>query len=101
MPYQGQTERVCNSLGLRNGEFFVLRRSNIRHDIQLLFKTLTHGLGGDTFEDLRYIVEDEPRRRCIIFCPTIRLAFTLLAYLWDISPVFPPPSTPSPRAEVI
>ncbi|VDB97671.1 unnamed protein product [Peniophora sp. CBMAI 1063] len=86
----GQTERVCHDLGLRKGHFFMLRRSNLRHDLQLQFVTLTHGLGGSTFPDFDFIVHDTERRKCIFFCPTIKLAFTLFAYFWSIAPTFPP-----------
>jgi hypothetical protein len=83
-----QERRVCKSLGLLGDSFFTLRRSNLRSDIRTQFITLLHGLGGHDFPSLKPLLSDE--RKCIVFCPTIRLAFNVLCYLWHNSPPFPP-----------
>ncbi|KAI0028053.1 P-loop containing nucleoside triphosphate hydrolase protein [Vararia minispora EC-137] len=84
----GPKKRVCASLGLHDGSFCFLRRSNIRHDVRTQFISLTHGVGGTDFPDLDPILSGG--RKCIIFCPTVRRAFDVLVYLWYKAPPFPP-----------
>lgn len=37
------SDAIFNLLGVNRGEFYLLRRSNARHDIQILFRTLHSG----------------------------------------------------------
>ncbi|PIL25360.1 hypothetical protein GSI_13250 [Ganoderma sinense ZZ0214-1] len=80
---------VCEFLGLRGGQFYFLQRSNIRPELQLLFRPLSHGLGGWKFPDFRWILDE--RRKTVIFCRTIALSFRLACYLLHLSTSSPSP----------
>ncbi|KAI1787621.1 P-loop containing nucleoside triphosphate hydrolase protein, partial [Ganoderma leucocontextum] len=77
-------ETILSFLGLRYGEFYLLRRSNVRHNVQTIFRTSTRGLGGWTFPDLRWIVQD--RRKTVIHCRTTAQSFRVAIYLWLLCP---------------
>ena len=82
-------KNVCDFLGLRWGQFYFLQRSNVRPELQLLFRPLSHGLGGWKFPDFRWIVEG--RRKTVVFCRTIALSFRLACYLQQFSTSSPSP----------
>ncbi|KAH7905522.1 P-loop containing nucleoside triphosphate hydrolase protein, partial [Hygrophoropsis aurantiaca] len=74
------TEQVCKFLGFQPGQYHILRRSNMRHDIQLIFRVMQSGLGAVKFPELDWILEGQ--RRTLIFCKTIFLGFRVDVYLW-------------------
>ncbi|KAL0569267.1 hypothetical protein V5O48_012696, partial [Marasmius crinis-equi] len=80
LPAGHETERIVEILGLKPGQFFFMRHSNIRPDVQYIQRILRHGLGGWTFPDLRWVVEG--KRKTIIYCNTISLAFRVFVDLW-------------------
>ncbi|KAH9917525.1 P-loop containing nucleoside triphosphate hydrolase protein [Amylocystis lapponica] len=84
------TENVCRFFGLKNHSFHLIRRSNIRPDIRVIFRTLSHGLGGMVFPDLRWIVEQ--RRKTLVFCRTIHLGNRVATYLRSL---VSPPTVPT------
>jgi len=74
-----QTNRVCKFIGLQN--YHTIQRSNQRPEIQLLIRTLSHGIDTWEFSDLRWVVDDM-RRKKIIFCTSIKEGFRIFSYLW-------------------
>lgn len=73
-------DAICLFLGLKPGRYHLLRRSNMRHDIQLNFRALNSGLGGTQFPELKWVLEEG--RNTLIFCKTISLGFRVVCYLW-------------------
>ncbi|KAM5546219.1 hypothetical protein V8D89_000345 [Ganoderma adspersum] len=71
-------------LGLHPGTFYLIQRSNLRQNVQTIFRTLTHGIGGWSFSDLKWVVES--KRKTVIHCRTITLGFRLALYLWRLIP---------------
>ncbi|KAF9231106.1 P-loop containing nucleoside triphosphate hydrolase protein [Melanogaster broomeanus] len=78
------TNRICTFLGFRPGCCQIIRRSNARPDIQLIFRTMKTGLGSMVFPDLDWVVNSAERRRTLIFCRTVALGFRVKAYLWNL-----------------
>ncbi len=78
---------VCQFLGLQPGSYYLIRRSNMRYDIQLDFRTLTSPARGICFPELDWVLLKE--RRVIVFCPTIALSFRVAHYLWQKSEDLP------------
>ncbi|KAJ3763074.1 P-loop containing nucleoside triphosphate hydrolase protein [Lentinula raphanica] len=74
------TQVVTQLLGLKPGSFVFTRHSNRRPELQIIFRTLRHGLQGWTFPDFDWILDG--RRKTIIYCSTISLAYRLFVYLW-------------------
>ena len=79
-----QTNNIRSFLNL-NHNTFVLHRSNIRNDIRQIFRTLTHGIGGSNFFDLRWVVGAKGRKT-IVFVSTISTGFRLFSYLQSLLP---------------
>ena len=52
----------------------------MRHDIQLIFREMHSGIGGTSFPELNWIIEED--RNTVIFCKTISLGFRVVCYLW-------------------
>ena len=77
-----QTERVCKFVGLRDHHHTV-QRSNRRPEIQLLFRTLSHGIENRDFSDLRWVIDNMQQKKVIIFCTSIRDGFRIFSYLWS------------------
>ncbi|KAI9066784.1 P-loop containing nucleoside triphosphate hydrolase protein, partial [Trametes sanguinea] len=75
-------DSVLSFLGLRHGEFYLLRRSNLRPNIRTVFRVFKHGVGGWTFPDLKWILDTG--RRTVIHCRTIALSFRVMLYLWNL-----------------
>ncbi|KAI1781900.1 P-loop containing nucleoside triphosphate hydrolase protein, partial [Ganoderma leucocontextum] len=75
---------IYSFLGLRTGEFHLIRCSNLRHNVQTIFRTLTHGLGRWTFPDLKWILDS--KRKTVIHCRTIALGFRVALFFWHCLP---------------
>lgn len=71
---------VCEFLGLQRGQFHLIRRSNARPDIQILFRTMKSSMGGKNFPELDWILRG--RRKTLIFCRTIHLGWRVFCYLY-------------------
>ena len=72
------TTQVCRTLGFQHGTHEIIRRSNLRADIRLLFRTFQSGLGGSCFPELDWVLSG--RRRTLIFCATIALGYRVQRY---------------------
>ena len=73
-------ENVCEFLGLHQGRFHLIRRSNARPEVQILFREMKSGFGGQTFPELDWILQE--RCKTLIFCRTINLGFRVYTYLY-------------------
>jgi superfamily II DNA helicase RecQ len=71
---------ICKFLGLHEGKYHFIRRSNMRHDIQILFRDMQSGINGVNFPELDWVLTDG--QKVIIFCTTIALGFRIVCYLW-------------------
>ncbi|KAF8804254.1 hypothetical protein BYT27DRAFT_7259398 [Phlegmacium glaucopus] len=49
---------ICNLLGLKPGSYHCIQRSNMRHDIQLIFREMRSGIGGTSFPELDWVVDE-------------------------------------------
>ncbi|KAF8179975.1 P-loop containing nucleoside triphosphate hydrolase protein [Mycena galopus ATCC 62051] len=78
------TSAVCTSLGLFEGAFHHIRRSNERPNIQFIMQTLTHGLTGYKFPDLLPFLNSG--RKTVIHCATLDLVFRVYVYIWRLQP---------------
>lgn len=72
-------QSVCMFLGLHLGHYHLIRRSNLRHDIRLLFRTVQSSARSMTFPELDWVLLEQ--RRVIVFCRTIALGFRVAVYL--------------------
>jgi len=79
-----ETQELLKTLGLRPGNFFFQRRSNIRHDVKDIYRVLRHGLSSWTFPDLDWIVEGS--RKTLIYCGSFALGFRVCVYFHYKSP---------------
>ncbi|KAH6876911.1 P-loop containing nucleoside triphosphate hydrolase protein [Coprinopsis sp. MPI-PUGE-AT-0042] len=75
--------RICSVLGLEEGRYHLLRRSNMRYDIQIIFREMVSGIGSTSFPELDWVLERE--ENTVIFCKTITLGFRVVAYLWKLA----------------
>ncbi|KAJ6625298.1 hypothetical protein B0H10DRAFT_2186220 [Mycena sp. CBHHK59/15] len=50
------SDAIFDFLGVNRGEFYLLHRSNARHDIQILFRTLYSGIDGLYFPELAWVI---------------------------------------------
>ncbi|KAF6759281.1 P-loop containing nucleoside triphosphate hydrolase protein [Ephemerocybe angulata] len=73
-------DAICQVLGLKPGDYHLLRRSNIRNDIQIITRELNGSLAGVLFPDFDWVL-DSPDNT-VLFCKTIGLGFRVAAYLW-------------------
>jgi hypothetical protein len=71
---------VTKILGLSPGRYHLIRRSNMRHDIQIIFRELKSSLASHSFPELDWILDEGDNT--VIFCKTISLGFRVAAYLW-------------------
>lgn len=78
---------VCDTLGLRAGKFYFDRYSNERSNVRVVVRELTHGLGGDTFPDIAWVLD--AGEKVVLYCKTIELAFRVALYLWSLCPAGP------------
>ncbi|KAJ7788624.1 P-loop containing nucleoside triphosphate hydrolase protein [Mycena olivaceomarginata] len=70
---------IFSLLGVNRGEFHLIRRSNARHDIQILFRELYSGIDGRSFPEIAWVLKNTDKT--LIFCLTISLVFRVKAYL--------------------
>lgn len=78
------TESVCDALGFRPGNYFLVRRSNERRNIHLCIEPLKNGVKSDVFPQL--IPYLNSRRKAIIHCSTIDQVYRVYVYLWSMEP---------------
>ncbi|TEB21749.1 P-loop containing nucleoside triphosphate hydrolase protein [Coprinellus micaceus] len=69
-------------LGLEAGSYHLLRRSNLRPDIQVTVREFSQetSLSGVSFPDLDWVLTSG--RTTVIFCKTINLGFRVASYFW-------------------
>ncbi|KAJ7780014.1 P-loop containing nucleoside triphosphate hydrolase protein [Mycena metata] len=72
-------DAIFDFLSVNRGEFYLLRRSNARHDIQILFRTLYSGIDGLYFPELAWVLRNSDKT--LIFGATISLVFRIKIYL--------------------
>ena len=75
---------ICSQLGFTPGKYHLVRLSNARPNIQLIFRTLNSSLTSGNFPELSWVLQKAGKT--LIFCPTIRVGFNLAVYLWHIDP---------------
>ncbi|KAF8837729.1 hypothetical protein BDN67DRAFT_1026783 [Paxillus ammoniavirescens] len=75
------TKKVCDFMGFQDGQYCIIRRSNTRYDIQLIFRTLRSGVHGIQFHGLDWILTQRTRI-ALIFCGTIDFGFRVDSYLF-------------------
>lgn len=71
---------VCHFLGLHPGHFYLIRRSNMRYDIRIIFRTVLSGARAYAFPELDWVLDGD--RRVVVFCPTISLGNRVITYLY-------------------
>ena len=76
-------DNICHLLGLSSTQLHVIRRSNYRPEIQLLFRTLSSPIDGDSFPELDWVLTSG--RPTLIFCKTISLGARIHAHLFHQS----------------
>lgn len=62
-------------LGVNRGEFYLIRRSNARHDIQFLFRQLHSGIDGWVFPEIAWVLDT--REKILMFGNSISLVHRL------------------------
>ncbi|KAJ7430966.1 P-loop containing nucleoside triphosphate hydrolase protein [Mycena galericulata] len=72
-------------LGVNRGEFHLIRRSNARPDIQMLFRQLYSGIDGRSFPEIAWALNTNDKT--LMFGSTIGLVHRLKAYLNSLLPV--------------
>lgn len=72
-------QNICHFLGLREGHFHVIRRSNLRPDVQILVRAMKSGINGDTFPELDWVVTSN--RLTLVFTKSISLSSRVQGYL--------------------
>lgn len=79
-------QRICEVLGLEPGKYHLLRRSNLRPDIQIIVRELSSetSMSGYSFPDLDWILKSG--RTTVVFCKTINLGFRVASYFWRRAP---------------
>ncbi|KAJ3911355.1 P-loop containing nucleoside triphosphate hydrolase protein [Lentinula edodes] len=71
---------VCRFLGLQDGRFHLIRRSNQRPDIQLIFREISSPVNGRSFPELDWVLAE--KRKTIIFTRHINLGNRLHEYMY-------------------
>lgn len=83
-----EMEKILSFFGLQDGQYFLIRHSNLRCDIQVIFcvlkKASTSGL---KFPDLKEAVLSG--RKTVVFCPTINQGDRVAQYCQKIGPPSP------------
>lgn len=74
---------ICEFLGLHEGKYHFIRRSNARHDIQYLIRDMQSGMKSINFPELDWVLTDD--EKTIIFCSTIAFGFRIICYLWRMA----------------
>ncbi|PPQ82134.1 hypothetical protein CVT24_012466 [Panaeolus cyanescens] len=75
-------KEICKVLGLEDGQYHMIRRSNMRYDIQIIFIEMTSGIGSLTFPELAWVLDSD--HKTVIFAKTISLGFRIASYLWTL-----------------
>ncbi|KAJ7573715.1 P-loop containing nucleoside triphosphate hydrolase protein [Mycena floridula] len=73
LPFQS----VCKFLSL--GQYHLIRRSNLRPDIQIIYREIKSSIGGRRFPELDWVLTSG--RTVILFCRTINLGTRVQGYL--------------------
>jgi superfamily II DNA helicase RecQ len=74
------TTSVCERLGMLEGSFHLIRRSNERPNTQFSIQVAKESLSGNTFPDLLPFLAAS--RKTIIHCQTLDDVFRVFTYLW-------------------
>ncbi|KAJ7761338.1 P-loop containing nucleoside triphosphate hydrolase protein [Mycena metata] len=69
---------ICTLLGLKFGNFHLIRRSCSRPDVQILFRELTSSISGDSFPELDWILTEN--RPTVIFPKSYSLGSRIYTY---------------------
>ncbi|KAI0742857.1 P-loop containing nucleoside triphosphate hydrolase protein [Daedaleopsis nitida] len=72
-------QSVETFLGLDPERYHLIRRSNVRNDIRVLFRTVQSSAHAMMFPELDWVLTEQ--RRVIVFCRTIALGFRVAVYL--------------------
>ncbi|KAJ7577493.1 hypothetical protein C8J56DRAFT_1113552 [Mycena floridula] len=70
---------VCKFLSIQEHDFHLIRQSNLRPDIQMVYRELKSGLGGRHFPELDWILPSG--RTVVLFCRTISLGTRIQEHL--------------------
>lgn len=76
-------DSIHKVLDLKPGKYHLIQRSNMRHDIQLIFREMQSGMAGTTFPELNWVLDEMDNT--LIFCKTIAVGFRVAAHLWQIA----------------
>ncbi|KAK7687037.1 hypothetical protein QCA50_009537 [Cerrena zonata] len=88
LPIGNPTNRLLDLFNLNPGSYHLIRRSNLRPDIRLLFRTLQASVNGISFPDLNWVLKK--KRKTIVFCRTVKQANNLVTYLRSLSSLSSP-----------
>lgn len=72
-------EGIQKTLGLSPQNSILTRRSNERQNLRFVFRILGHGLGGETFPCLQWVLPSA--KKTVIFCRTIDLCDRVVRFL--------------------
>ena len=75
---------LCERLELKASKYHTIRESSERPNVQMIFKQLTHGLGGYQFPDIAWVF----RRgiKAVVYCYSLDLVFRVGYYGWNLYP---------------
>lgn len=73
---------LCSTLELKCGQYHLIRESSERPNVRMVFKTLTHGLGGYQFPDIAWVFKRGVK--AVVYCQTIDLCFRVAYYGWNL-----------------
>jgi superfamily II DNA helicase RecQ len=71
---------ILLALAFKPGSFHLIRRSNLRPDIQIILREMQSGMGSEDFPELDWIISGA--ENTVIFCKSIALGFRVTTYLW-------------------
>ena len=77
-------KQVTTFLGLHERTYHLIRRSNARLDVWLLFRTLRSGRSSTVFPQFNWLLKESGH--VLVFCPTISFVFKVAVYLWHLDP---------------
>jgi hypothetical protein len=77
-------QEILNLLRIYDGQYHVMRQSNERPNIRSTALRLSHGLGGATFPDVAFTVNDG--QKAVVYCESLSLTFRVAAYLRRLLP---------------
>ena len=78
------TDNVLKFLGLDHEKIHLIQRSNARHDVQIIIRTIHANANSEHFPQLDWILR--AKENVLIFCTSIRVGFRLAVYLWHLDP---------------